>query len=59
MTIFILLMLYFVPSFIATLRLHHNAIAITALNILLGWTVLGWLAAFIWSLTAKRPSSPA
>lgn len=59
MTVFALIMLYFVPSFIATLRLHHNAVAITALNLLLGWTVLGWLAAFIWSLTAKRPTTPA
>ncbi len=46
--------LYFVPAVIAFGRGHHNAGAIFALNLLLGWTVLGWIAAFIWSLTAVR-----
>ena len=45
---------YFVPVFIAYGRGHHNAGAITALNLLLGWTLIGWIAAFIWSLTAVR-----
>lgn len=45
-----------IPPIIAALRGHHNTLAITALSILLGWTVLGWIAAFVWSLTAKRPA---
>jgi hypothetical protein len=43
---------YFAPTLIAMLRGHHNSAAIFALNALLGWTVIGWLGAFIWSLTA-------
>jgi Superinfection immunity protein/Putative peptidoglycan binding domain len=43
---------YFLPALIAASRHHHNAMAIFALNLLLGWTVLGWIAALIWSLTA-------
>ena len=45
---------YLVPAIIAFARRHHHRFAIAALNILLGWTVLGWFIAFIWSLTAKR-----
>ena len=51
--------LYFVPAVIAFGRGHHNAGAIFALNLLLGWTVLGWIAAFIWSLTAIRGAPDA
>jgi hypothetical protein len=44
--------LYMLPSYIAHQRQHHNATAITALNLLLGWALLGWIAAFVWALTA-------
>jgi hypothetical protein len=43
---------YFIPNWIAIGRKHHNANAIFVTNLLLGWTVLGWIAALIWSLTA-------
>ena len=42
---------YFLPAIIAASRQHLNAGAILVLNLLLGWTVLGWIAALIWSLT--------
>jgi hypothetical protein len=29
-------------------------VAIFALNLLLGWTLLGWFAALVWSLTAVQ-----
>lgn len=50
----IALALYLLPGYIASHRNHHNANAIYALNILLGWTFLGWVIALIWSLTATR-----
>jgi len=50
---------YFLPTIIALSRNHHNACAICALNCFLGWTVIGWIAALVWSLTAVRPLSPA
>ena len=34
---------------------HHNHRAIALLNLLLGWTVIGWIVALVWSQT--RPSS--
>lgn len=48
----IVLALYLLPMVIATHRDHHQKSAITALNVLLGWSVIGWIAAFVWSLTA-------
>jgi len=53
MTIAILFALYMIPTFIAALRGHNDEHAITALNIFLGWTFLGWIAAFVWSLTGN------
>ena len=46
-----LILLYMLPSVIALARSHLNKFAIFWLNLLLGWTVFGWIAAFIWSLT--------
>jgi len=45
---------YFLPTLIAAFRSHHQTVAIFATNLLLGWTVLGWIAALIWSLTAVQ-----
>src|SRR5262249_49345957 len=45
---------YFMPSLIAFLRQHHNTDVICTVNILLGWTALGWVAALIWSFTAVK-----
>ncbi len=47
----ILFIPYFVPSIIAFARKHSNAVPILLLNIFLGWTFLGWIAALVWSLT--------
>jgi hypothetical protein len=40
---------YLLPTAIAGMRHHRNAVAITLLNLLLGWTGLGWVIAFAWS----------
>lgn len=42
---------YFLPGLIGLVRGHHNGNAITALNLLAGWTVIGWIIALVWSLT--------
>jgi hypothetical protein len=43
--------LYFIPYLNAWYRKHRNTGAIFWLNFFLGWTVLGWIAAVIWSAT--------
>lgn len=43
--------LYFVPWIVASSRKHNNSGAIAVLNIFLGWTFIGWVAALVWSMT--------
>jgi len=43
--------LFILPSIVAAVRGHGSYGAIIAVNFLLGWTLIGWLWAFIWSLT--------
>ena len=44
--------LYMAPLIIATVRDHHRLPSIGLLNIAAGWTVVGWIAALVWSVTA-------
>jgi hypothetical protein len=46
---------YFAPWLLAVLRRHHNAGAIFIINLFLGWTLLGWIVALVWSMTAVQP----
>ena len=48
--LFVVFVVYFTPLIIAHIRKHENIVAITILNIILGWTFFGWLAALLWSL---------
>lgn len=47
----VLISLYFLPSLIAIIKGRRNKTAIFALNILLGWTFIGWVVSLVWSLT--------
>ena len=42
---------YFLPTLIAFLIQHKNKLAIFLLNLLLGWTILGWVGSLVWSVT--------
>ena len=43
---------YMLPSFVASKRRHRQVKAILVVNILLGWSFLGWVASLAWALTA-------
>jgi hypothetical protein len=45
----IILIIYFIPSFVG--KDKKNASAIFILNLFLGWTLLGWVVALIWATT--------
>lgn len=47
--------MYFLPTIVAGVRGHQSMAAIVVLNLLLGWTMIGWLVALIWSLSAVWP----
>ena len=49
---------YFVPSITAYVRHHHNRLAILILNVFLGWTLLGWVAALVWASTRVEREPP-
>jgi len=53
---------YMLPWMIAALRGKSNATAIGLLNLFVGWTVIGWIAALVMACTAHqitaRPAQP-
>jgi Superinfection immunity protein len=46
--------IYLAPSIIAVVRGHHRWPWIGFLNFATGWTVAGWIAALVWSVTGIR-----
>ncbi len=52
---FFALALYFLPTLIACLRHLHGRVGIMMLNLFLGWTFIGWIAALIWAIAAPAP----
>jgi hypothetical protein len=46
---FISLYFYFIPAMVAARRGHPNRTAIRVLNLLAGWTFLGWVVALVWA----------
>jgi RsiW-degrading membrane proteinase PrsW (M82 family) len=48
------LVIYLLPAIIAGSRNKTSGTAgVVLLNIFLGWTLIGWLAAFIWACTGR------
>ena len=47
-------LIYFIPSIVG--KDKRNAGAIFVLNLLLGWTIIGWVGALIWAMTAEPPA---
>lgn len=47
-----LLVLYFVPSVLAFCLHHNKRKVILLVNLLTGWSLLGWAVAAVWSSTA-------
>lgn len=40
---------YFIPSIIAFCKGHQSKLGIFFLNLLLGWSLLGWIVSFVWA----------
>ena len=56
--LFLGLILFFAPMFIACHRDHPNAVPITIVNVFLGWTLVGWVIALAWACNATAPRFP-
>jgi hypothetical protein len=49
----ILTALYFLPSIIG--RDKRDAMGVFLVNLFLGWTLIGWVVAFLWACAPDRP----
>jgi len=48
------ILIYFIPSVVAYYRAHNNMVPIFVLNLLLGFTFVGWVLSLVWALTNDR-----
>lgn len=46
---------YFLPTIVAGLRHKRNTASIFLLNLLAGWTFVGWVVAIVWAATEDPP----
>jgi len=51
---------YLLPTIVASKRRHRNRKTILVINLLLGWTTIGWIVAMVWAFTSdvEPPSQP-
>ena len=45
--------IYLAPTFIAVSRKVDAALGVFLLNLLLGWSILGWVGSLVWAVVAK------
>ena len=53
----LLILIYLIPTFLALTRDHPQWKAIIILNLLAGWTFLGWVAALVWVFIEQKGKS--
>jgi hypothetical protein len=46
--------IYLIPTLVAYSQQHHHVYAIAFLNVLSGWTLLGWIGALVWAFRAEE-----
>lgn len=47
------IVVYLAPAILAFKKGHPNRVGIFVLNLLTGWSVIGWALALVWSLSGK------
>jgi len=52
----LILAFYLLPVWVVYARNHRQFLKIATLNVMLGWTVLGWRGALLWACTNGRRS---
>ncbi|HTZ36810.1 MAG TPA: superinfection immunity protein [Stellaceae bacterium] len=51
-------LIYMLPTLVAFGREHPRRHDIVLVNVLLGWTLIGWLAAFFWAALTPVEGQP-
>ena len=54
--LFIALPLYFLPTIVAAVRKTENIGWVVLINVLLGWTLIGWAVALAMAVSSPPPS---
>ena len=49
-TAFLISIVYFIPTMVAFERVHPHRIPILVINLLLGFTLIGWVVAMVWAV---------
>jgi hypothetical protein len=55
----LIVVLYLLPTLIAFGREHPQRTTVALLNIVLGWTLIGWIVVFVWALLVEGEGEPA
>jgi hypothetical protein len=48
---------YMLPAIVAGCRPHPSRLGVLVLNLVAGWTLIGWIAAFIWACAQTQEVS--
>jgi hypothetical protein len=59
LVLIILVACYFIPTVVAALRGKLGTGGVFFVNLLLGWTVVGWFVSFIWACSGRTESDAA
>ena len=46
---------YLIPTLVAWSQEHRQLYAIGALNLLFGWTLVGWIGTLVWAFKREQP----
>ncbi len=55
----LIVLIYLLPTLIAYSREHPQRAGIAVLNIVFGWTLIGWIVVFLWASLARVESQLA
>ena len=49
-----LISLYFLPTIVAFMKRRRNRLPVFLLNLLLGWSFVGWVIALVWAANSDN-----
>jgi len=49
--IILITLIYFIPALIAGYREHRNGVPLFIINLVAGWTFIGWFGCLAWSFS--------
>lgn len=59
LVLLVMVPIYFVPLIVAAARRHRSLLGVGLLNVLAGWTFVGWVGALIWAIVGESSTAVA